>query len=413
MKKLNIKIFRIVFFILTISILSFIAIYNIESYIEQEKSINNSLNVAEDNSKKTMDFMPHMTQEPDKKEPMPDENKNIKFMDSVVYTVLLDDENNIKEVINHTNNSINTSKITTLAKDILKSKDIKGRYIGCLYLTDYSYSYQNNVALIILDTSTVKANLWLQLKISLAVFLILEIIVFYISKKIATSVTEPVRETFEKQKRFIADASHELKTPLSVIVASSEALEDNPGETKWIKNIQNEASRMNDLITNLLELATSENKEAFKFENGDLSKVVELTVLTFEGKAFESNVKIDYEISPNIKMNMDEGSIKQLVEILLDNAIKHAFKDSTVKVILKENANHINLEVKNNGDNIPKGEEEKIFERFYRIDKSRNRKDGRYGLGLAIAKNIVSNHGGKISAMSEKCVTTFRVMFKK
>lgn len=413
MKKLNIKIFRIVFFILTISILSFIAIYNIESYIEQEKSINNSLNVAEDNSKKTMDFMPHMIQEPDKKEPMPDENKNIKFMDSVVYTVLLDDENNIKEVINHTNNSINTSKITTLAKDILKSKDIKQRYIGCLYLTDYSYSYQNNVALIILDTSTVKANLWLQLKISLAVFLILKIIVFYISKKIATSVTEPVRETFEKQKRFIADASHELKTPLSVIVASSEALEDNPGETKWIKNIQNEASRMNDLITNLLELATSENKEAFKFENGDLSKVVELTVLTFEGKAFESNVKIDYEISPNIKMNMDEGSIKQLVEILLDNAIKHSFKDSTVKVILKENANHINLEVKNNGDNIPKGEEEKIFERFYRIDKSRNRKDGRYGLGLAIAKNIVSNHGGKISAMSEECVTTFRVMFKK
>ena len=167
---------------------------------------------------------------------------------------------------------------------------------------------------------------------------------------------------------------------------------------KWITNIKNESSRMSLLITNLLELAASESKEVFKFEEGNLSKAVELSVLTFEGRAFESNVKLEYDIPENVKMKMDENSIKQLIELLLDNAIKHAQKGSIINVILLEENNNITILVKNKGKEIPKGEEEKIFERFYRIDKSRNRNDNRYGLGLAIAKNIVTNHNGKISA---------------
>ena len=97
-------------------------------------------------------------------------------------------------------------------------------------------------------------------------------------------------------------------------------------------------------------------------------------------------------------MKMDENSIKQLIELLLDNAIKHAQKGSIINVILLEENNNITILVKNKGKEIPKGEEEKIFERFYRIDKSRNRNANRYDLGLAIANNIVTNHNGKISA---------------
>lgn len=222
-----------------------------------------------------------------------------------------------------------------------------------------------------------------------------------------------VIRSFEAQKEFIADASHELKTPLSVIIASSEALEDNPKEIKWLNNIKSEANRMSILIKNLLELASFEKKETYVLKEDNLSKVVELAVLTFEAKAYESDIKLESKIDSNIKFTFDSYSINELVEILLDNALKHADKKSTIEVELKCDGNNIILRVRDTGDVIPKGEEEKIFERFYRLDKSRSRKDNRYGLGLAIAKNIVVNHKGKIRAKSTGKETVFEVLFKK
>ena len=136
-------------------------------------------------------------------------------------------------------------------------------------------------------------------------------------------------------------------------------------------------------------------------------------MLTFDAKAYEEDLKIDTKIEKNINFKFDTYSINELIEILLDNAIKHANKKSTIVVSLKEQGNNILLSVTDTGDIIPEGEEEKIFERFYRLDKSRSRKENRYGLGLAIAKNIVVSHNGKISAQSIGNVTTFKVLLKK
>ena len=122
-------------------------------------------------------------------------------------------------------------------------------------------------------------------------------------------------------------------------------------------------------------------------------------------------IQLEYDIEKNIFIKMNENSIRQVVEILLDNAIKHTKEQGVVKVSLKKN-NNIELIVSNEGEPIPKGEEEKIFERFYRVDKSRNRKDNRYGLGLAIAKNIVLNHHGIIKAESSNGITFFKVILK-
>lgn len=140
---------------------------------------------------------------------------------------------------------------------------------------------------------------------------------------------------------------------------------------------------------------------------------MELAVLTFDAKAYECDIKLESKIDSNIKFNFDTYSINELVEILIDNALKHADKKSTIVVNLKEQGNNILLSVTDTGDVILKGEEEKIFERFYRLDKSRIRKENRYGLGLAIAKNIVLSHNGKISVESVGKVTTFKVLFKK
>ncbi len=408
MNKLKNKVFFTIFSILTISIISLLVIFNIQNYISQKNSIINSLNVATNNDKNPKDMEPISKPE---EEPKP-LDENIKFMDYNIYTILLDSNDNIKDIINHSNNKVSNSDISVIAKDILNNKNIKNKYIGCLYFEDYSYAYVRGNVLVILDNSDIKTSLLKSLESTFLIFIFSETIIFLISKLITEWITKPVRESFEKQKQFIADASHELKTPLSVILASSEAFEDNPKEKKWLINIKEESNRMNLLITDLLELAKTEQKN-INLKDGDLSKVVELSTLTFEGKAFENNIKIDYDIAPNIKIKMSEDSIKQLVEILLDNAVKHSIEKSTINISLREDSNQVELLVKNKGDKIPKGEEEKIFERFYRVDKARNRDSNRYGLGLAIAKNIVLNHNGKISAYSSDDTTTFKVLFKK
>lgn len=407
-KKLSKKIFYTLVLILTISILSVVSIFNIQNYLEQKNSINNSLNVSL--NKRDRKIPPAKIKERNDIDNV--ENRNIKFMDSVIYTVLLDDNDNILDAINHSNNGVSNEKISELSIKILKDKKIKTRYIGCLYLSDYSYSYLKGDTLVIFDNSKIKKSLQLSLEMSILIFSILELLIIIGSKYLTTWLIKPVKESFDKQKQFIADASHELKTPLSVIVASSEAIDVDEKNSKWLKNIEYETNRMNLLISKLLSLAKSEQRKKVRLVNNNLSKIVELSLLTFEGRAYEKDIKFNYDIEDNIFMLMDEDSIKELVEILLDNAIKHSKKKGTINLSLKKDGQIILL-VENEGKAIPKGEEEKIFERFYRVDKARSRKDNRYGLGLAIAKNIVLLHKGKIKASSMDGITTFQVTFKK
>lgn len=141
----------------------------------------------------------------------------------------------------------------------------------------------------------------------------------------------------------------------------------------------------------------------------NISKIVEKICLTFEGIAFEEEVQICTEIQDNISFKCNKEEIEKLISINLDNAIKHSYKKSIIKVNMFKDKNKIIIEVINSGDPIKKGDEEKIFERFYREDKARSRKENRYGLGLAIAKNIVTNHGGTITAASNDGKTTFKI----
>ena len=136
-------------------------------------------------------------------------------------------------------------------------------------------------------------------------------------------------------------------------------------------------------------------------------------MLTFESLIYEKNINLEYDIEENINTKCDEDQIKQLVGILIDNAIKHSSTKGEIKVKLKKEKGNIVLTVTNKGEEIAKEDREKIFERFYRTDKSRNRNENRYGLGLAIAKNIVTNHNGEISANSENGYTTFKVIIKE
>ena len=252
------------------------------------------------------------------------------------------------------------------------------------------------------------------LVISLIIGLGVEVLIVYISRVIAKRISEPVEEAFAKQKQFVSDASHELKTPLAIIQASAESLENNPNKQKYLENIKSETVKMTSLVNGLLELLRTDGA-SFKMvlKEANLSKLIEKKALSFESLIFENKMALEAKIEPGIILNCDQDKIKELLSILLDNAIKYGEPKSVIKVELSKNKTEVLLSVINKGKEIPLEEREKIFERFYRVDKSRNRKSGSFGLGLSIAKNIVENHHGNISVSCEKGYTTFKVVFKK
>lgn len=405
MNKLKSKVFWVIFVILSAFSVSIVGISNVQTYRQEYHETQSKFENAAEQKMPNDDG-----KNPPPQNDLPD--SNIRFADAVVYTVVLGEDNSVLDVANHTNNSVSESEIKQIAEDIL-SNGKSGVNIGNLYFQKYSYSLKDNLSLMIIDNSMTNEKLIRQLVLSLAMLLATEIIILLVSKRLTLWIIKPVKESFEKQKQFVADASHELKTPLAVIMASSDALEKEPNESKWLDNIKSESERMNKLIASLLDLAQSDDyKDKLELEEINLSKSVESALLPFEGVMFEKGLTLDYDVDVDVKIKADTEKVKQLVGIIVDNAISHSYKNGKVFVSLKKSEQTVALQITNTGAPIAPGDEEKIFERFYRSDKSRNRDDNRYGLGLAIAKNIVLALGGKISAESHGDKTTFTVIFK-
>ena len=332
-------------------------------------------------------------------------------MEYNVYTIVLDNNGSYKAIISHTFNDIDKKEIEKQIKNIIKKHDTN-KYIKNLYVNEYSYIFTSDNILVLVDNSKTTQRLRENLLITTITFVILEISVVIVSYILTKWITTPVEESFEKQKRFIADASHELKTPLTVIDASCDAY-FNDKQDKWIHNIKSESSRMSKLVKDLLDLAKLENNKEVELKKENLSNIVESTTLTFESLFYEKNIKLEYDIDKNIYFNCNQDLIKELLGILIDNAINHTKENNKVIISLTNSNKEIMLKVKNEGSKIAKEDEEKIFERFYRKDESRNRNSNRYGLGLSIAKNIVEKHNGTISATTKDNFTIFKIIWNQ
>ena len=188
-------------------------------------------------------------------------------------------------------------------------------------------------------------------------------------------------------------------------------MENEIENNKWLKYIQNETESMDKLINELLLLAKIENVDDVKdYEKFNLSEYIETITSMFESMAYEKQVKIITKIRNNIILNGNKQDIEHIVSTLLDNAIKHSLNEKDVEVELLQEKNNVIINVRNCGEPIPKNQQDRIFERFYRVDKARNRDEKRYGLGLAIAKSTVIKYNGKIDVECKEGITCFKVI---
>lgn len=212
-------------------------------------------------------------------------------------------------------------------------------------------------------------------------------------------VFRPVEESIQKQKRFITDASHELKTPLTIIDANIEVMEMESGESQWTKSTRKQIQRLSGLVQQLVTLSRLDEEKGLEEKcEFNLSEAVSECVQPYESLAQTREKNLTLNIEEDITYTGDERSIRRLAGILMDNAVKYSSENGNITLTLKKKGKKIFLEVYNDADDLPQGKLDVLFERFYRLDSSRNSGTGGSGIGLSVAKAIVQAHKGKITA---------------
>lgn len=312
--------------------------------------------------------------------------------------------------------SVDESYIYNIVNSALQKKSDKGFIEGSDYNLAYVYRKSPvGIEMAFKDSSMYKKTIRKLIMSAVIVGGISIFLSYIICLYIANKAVKPVEEAYNSQKRFIADASHELKTPLAVVKTNVEILKANKNETvdsqkKWIDYISFQTDRMSKLVSDLLYLAKADNNEVLGVQSKfNISDTIMNQLLSFEAVIYENELTLNCDIQEDIRFLGNKEGINQLVGILLDNAIKHSYKNKEIKVMLKEIKGTIRFVVTNYGEVIPEEDLDKIFERFYRVDKSRSREKGGYGLGLSIAKTIVEREKGTIRAVSRNNETSFIV----
>ena len=266
------------------------------------------------------------------------------------------------------------------------------------------------------DTSSTKS--WQSLAVTLGIAAIVVLAVFFvISLLLSKWALRPVSEAWEQQRQFVADASHDLKTPLTVVLANTSILLKHPADSiasqsQWIESTQVEAEHMQGLVNEMLELAQVESRADVHHEPLDFSDLVDGQALQFESVAFERGCMLESRIAEGISVNGDAARLNKMTSTLLENALKYVDDGGTVDVALEpeRSGKQVRLAILNTGSIIAPDDLPHIFDRFYRTDKARTSGAGGFGLGLAIAREIAREHGGDITCTSsEPAGTTFTV----
>lgn len=307
-------------------------------------------------------------------------------------------------------------KIETMVSAVIDSKRDVGEIIG-QDLRFLKRSTPEGTVIAFTNTAEEKIALKGIVDFSVYIYICCSFVFLLLSFYLGKITTWPVEHSFNQKKQLVADASHELKTPVTAILASTDVLLSSDSlsdeDKVWVNSIKESATDMSALLTDMLTLARADEDGNIKREEKtlDFSVLATSVILNYEAILFESGKQFRYDIDDGVYITGNESEIKQLIKIFLDNAKKYSNKNGQIEISLKHVKDKAVLAVFNTGTPIPADEIDKIFDRFYRVDKVRSTASG-YGLGLSIAKNIAEKHSTKIHVVSDNTGTSFSVPFK-
>lgn len=388
--------------IIAIVLLSIMAFVNVTNFYNLKRSSDELLKTLVENN----GVMPSFKLNDNSKE---EKTVYLKNFSNRFFTVKTDNKKNVITVNTDDVFFTSASEAVEYAKDVLSSGKSRGYYGGFKYVVENTENGKLIAFVdVVKDFDVFYSNLGNSVVISFFVLGFVTFFSFVLSKK----AVAPMVQAYEKQNAFITDASHELKTPLAIINTSADVLEMESGESKWTGNIHKQVNRLNGLIGNLISLTKLEESDDLDRLEFSLSDTLDDCVMDVKDYALSLDKNIVTDIEKDISFKGDEKLIRQVIGILLDNAIKYAREKSNINVKLTKQNKKIVFTVENEADNLEIKNYNILFERFYRADSSRNSKTGGYGIGLSIAQSIVLKHKGKISADSfdgERIVFTVKL----
>lgn len=315
------------------------------------------------------------------------------------FSVKLNSDGNLLSVDTGRIAAVATEDAVAYAEEVWESGREKGFYRTYRYLVTEQTG--DNI-IVFIDRSREMSAFFTLATTSISVAVLGLIAVFILVVLFSKIVFRPVAASYEKQKRFITDASHELKTPLTIISANVEVLEMMQEENDWTRSIRNQVSRTNTLVEQLVALSRMDEENGRQImEKFSLSEAVNETAEFFKILADSQEKQLEITIDGEYSYCGEEKKIRQMVSLLVDNAVKYSSEKGKIKVNLVQKGRHFYLTVWNTVEEIPQGNLDILFERFYRLDSSRNSQTGGSGIGLSIVKSIAELHKGKVKAKSE------------
>lgn len=389
--------------IISIVILAIMAFVNVANFYNLKHSSDELLKTLIENNG-VMPSFAVVNENADEKKTLYLKNFSNRF-----FTVRTDNQKNIVTVNTDDVFFTSASDAVDYAKEVLAKGKHSGYYKGFKYMVENTDKGKLIAFVdVVKDFDVFYSNLGNSVIISLLVLGLVTFFSYVLSKK----AVAPMVQAYEKQNAFITDASHELKTPLAIIKTSADVLEMEGGESKWTGNIHKQVNRLNGLIGNLISLTKLDESDDLDKMDFSFSDVLNDCITDVKDYALSLDKNIVTDIEDGISFKGNEKLIRQVIGILLDNAIKYAKENSDINVRLTKQNKKIVFTVENEADNLEIKNYNILFERFYRADSSRNSKTGGYGIGLSIAQSIVLKHKGKISADSfdgEKIVFTVKL----